>query len=250
MTRALNTIRGSGDTLERNSLELEISGLEAMRASLLNSLLAMQNRRRAQLRSTTLSGRFLTLFSHAFALYCLYRLGATTVTTLRRWHAPSSTFASSDPVNNFLAILAKHWDPALDRAAWSRQISFLLSGVMLLASFNSALQTFLLLARIAPSGLLAQARANLALLVSQVCATYVVSSALLLRSNLPRDVGSVISEALGAPLEPQFVEMWFENCFLTASVITALGVWVVRKVKGGEWDDDLDDSDVEMGKMS
>lgn len=222
-----------------------------MRTTLHNSITVLQNRRQTQLRSHTAYGRLLNLFSFVFALYCFYRIGATTVTTLRRFSSPNTSFSNSDPINNFLALLAKHWDPTLDRVAWSRTISFLLSGVMLLASFNSVVQTFFLFARFLPS-ILHHARANFALLISQIAATYVISSALLLRSNLPNEMKSAISDALGAPLEPRFTERWFEGWFLMASAMTMLGLWLGKRLKGQGWDDedDLGDGDVEMGKMS
>lgn len=251
MTKVIGTIRGNADVQERKALQLEISGLETMRLALSNSLMSLQNRRQAQQRASTPQGKLLNLTSYLFSLYCLYRIGATTLTTLRRVSAPNTTFSNSDPINNFLALLAKHWDPAMDRAAWSRQISFFLSFVMLLASFNSVLQTFLLFARLFPN-LMRHAQQNLALLVSQISATYVISSALLLRSSLPPEVRSVISDALGAPLEPGFVDRWFEGWFLAASAFTAAGIWIGRKVRSSGWDDDdeLGDGDVEMGKMN
>jgi len=251
MIRMIGTIRGNADVQERNTLQLEINGLETMRTSLSNSLLSLQNRRQAQLHAHTPYGRLCNFISYIFAIYCLYRLSATSLTTVHRFSSPNISFSNSDPINNVLALLAKHWDPSLDRVAWSRQISFLLSGVMLLASFNSVLQTFLLFTRLAP-GILHHAQANLALLVSQISATYVISSALLLRSNLPSEVRSVISDALGAPLEPGFTERWFEGWFLAVSALTALGIWIGRRVKGGGWDDDdeLGDGDIEMGKRS
>lgn len=254
MTRMMGSIRGNASAQERQALTMEISGLETMATSLSNSLTTLQTRRANQLRSKTSAGRAFTLFSYGFSFYCLYRIGATSLTTLHRIRSPGSSFSNSDPINNILALLARHWDPTLDRAAWSRQISFLLSGVMLLASFNSALQTFLLFGRLAP-GILRHAQANMALLISQVSATYVISSALLLRSNLPSEVGSVISDALGAPLEPGFVESWFEGWFLAVSCLTAVGILVSRKVRSsGGWDDDDEygegGGDVEMGKMN
>ncbi|KAF2791924.1 hypothetical protein K505DRAFT_279769 [Melanomma pulvis-pyrius CBS 109.77] len=251
MTRVVGSIRGNPEILERNTLQLEIQGLETMRTTLQNSVTILQNRRQTQLRSHTAHGRLLNLFSFVFSLYCLYRIAATTLTTLRRFSSPETSFSNSDPINNFLAILAKHWDPTIDRVAWSRTISFLLSGVMLLASFNSVLQTFFLFARVLP-GILHHARANFALMISQIAATYVISSALLLRSNLPSEMKSAISDALGAPLEPAFTERWFEGWFLTASALTVLGLWVGKRLKGQGWDDDddLGEGDVEMGKMS
>jgi hypothetical protein len=154
-------------------------------------------------------------------------------------------------VTNLLALLAKHYDPTIDHLAWSRQISFLLSGFILLASFSAVLQTFHFFARFTPA-ILYTAQANLALLVSQVCGMYVISSALLLRSMTPKEVGSVINDALGTGvLEAKWVDRWFEGWFLIAVGLTAVGIWAGRKIGGGgEWDDDVWDNDVEMGKRS
>ncbi|KAL1799864.1 hypothetical protein ACET3X_000206 [Alternaria dauci] len=225
MGRIVGSIRGNPDIQERNTLQLEIQGLETMRHTLQNSLTVLQARRQNQLRSHTANGKLLNIVSYIFAMYCAYRIIATTITTLRRFSSPNASFASNDPINNVLALLAKHWDPTIDRVAWSRTISFLLSGVMLLLSFNSVLQTFYLFARVVP-GLLHHARTNFALIISQITATYVISSALLLRSNLPPEMKSKIGDALGAPLEPGFTERWFEGWFLAASAATVLGLWL------------------------
>ncbi|KAI9890144.1 MAG: hypothetical protein M1814_004425 [Vezdaea aestivalis] len=253
MTRVMGSIRGNADATERSAILMEISGLETMQLSLSTSVSSLQQRHTTQLRSKTATGRLILTAAHLFALYCLYRIGTTTLSVFRRWLSPKTSF-SSDPITSFLALLTAHVDPTLDRAAWSRQIAFFLSGILLLASFSSAAQTISLLSRFMPK-LVRAARANSALLVAQIVATYVVSSALLLRSSLPKDVGSVVSEALGAPLELAFVDMWFEGWFLSAVVVTFLGIWVGRRLGGGEWDDDWRDDwdgegDVEMGKRS
>ncbi|KAF1987364.1 hypothetical protein K402DRAFT_393073 [Aulographum hederae CBS 113979] len=258
MTRVMGSLRPNAHIQEARSLSLEISGLETMRSTLSTQLLSLQSLHTTQQRSHTAVGRCLNVSSFGFSIYCLYRIGATSVTALRRFTShPGTNIGSGDPVTHLLSLLAKHWDPTLDRAAWSRQISFLLSGFMLLASFNQALQTFLLLARTFPSGTSilrhVNGHANLALLVGQVVATYVISSALLLRSNLPADVRGGIGEALGVPLDVGFVERWFEGWFLLAVGATAVGVWVGGWVKGKEWEDDgiEDGTDgLEMGKMN
>ncbi len=247
LKKAIGSIRGNADTQERKSLLYEISGLETMARSLHASVTLLQTRRHQQHRAGTAVGRVLILTSYLFSFYCLYRILATSVTTIRRWWSTSSTFSGSDPVNNVLALLAKHWDPSLDQVSWSRQISFLLSGIILLASFSSVLQTFHFFARFTPS-LLYTAQANLALLVAQVCGMYVISSALLLRGMMPREVGSVISSALGAgeAVEMGWVDPWFEGWFLTASALTAAGIFVGRKLGGGsDWEEE---EDMEMGK--
>jgi hypothetical protein len=252
----VDTLRGTGDSKERSLLTMEINGLETMRASLKDTLYLIKTRKEEQDSRHTSQGKALLMFTLAFAIYCMVRLATVTFNVSRRLLRPDwvpDSSHNSDPVTMLLSVLANHWDPTINQSLWSRQISFLLSGVMLIAAFNSALQTFLVLGRAFP-GLAISAAAfrgatTLALFISQIVATYVISAALLLRSSVPRDVGSVISDALGAPLEPARVDAWFEGWFLVSAVFTAIGIWAGNKLKQG---DDLDGygADVEMDKMS
>ncbi|CCF36066.1 hypothetical protein CH063_07716 [Colletotrichum higginsianum] len=237
MGKMLGAVRGmGGDEAEMRALRLEIGGLETMEANLHSSLGMMRSRQAADARAATPLGKVLAVPHYIFSLYCLYRILATTLATLRRAYYPSSSFSSSDPINRFLGLLARHWDPKLDQIAWARQISFLLSGVILAASANSVLQTFHLFSKWMP-GLLYQAQANLALLIGQITAVYVISAALLLRSNLPREMGSAVGDALEGALEPRFVDWWFEAWFLMSCAVTGLGVWISRKIGSEDWDE-------------
>ncbi|KAI2612965.1 Abscisic acid G-protein coupled receptor-domain-containing protein [Hypoxylon fragiforme] len=246
VTKVIGSIRGGGDEAEIRTLRLEIAGLEAMEANLSSTLSMLRSRQADSARAATFSGKLLLIPTYVFSVYCVYRIVATTLTTLRRLYYPAASFSSSDPINRFLGLLAKHWDPKLDQIAWARQISFLLSGVILAASANSALQTFHLFAKWTP-GLLHHAQANIALLIGQISAIYVISAALLLRSNLPKEVGSAVGDALESALEPGFVDRWFEGWFLLASVVTAGGIWLGGKI--GEWSEEWDDIGMEeMGQ--
>ncbi|CAL3965705.1 unnamed protein product [Diplocarpon coronariae] len=254
MSKVIGSIRGNADSQELKAIELEVSGLNSMKQSLSSSLSVLQSRLAStQKASSPLGKLLLTPASYGFALYCIYRIISTSVTSIRRSLSPpldptAYTSSTTDPINRILSLLAKHVDPTLDQLAWSRQISFLLSGVILLASFNSVLQTFHMITKLLPS-LLYQAQANLALLIAQISATYVISSALLLRSNLPTEMKSVVSDALGSPLEPGLVERWFDGWFLVASAGTAVGIYVGRKLAGNrDWDDWDEALDVELGQ--
>jgi hypothetical protein len=248
MIGSLKNMAGSGEAAEIKALQVEISGLETMESNLAASLTNLKSQQAAHSRDGTALGLLFAVPQYIFASYCVYRILATTLTTLRRMYYPSASFSSSDPINRFLGLLAKHWDPKLDQIAWARQISFLLSGVILAGSANSVLQTFRLFAKWAP-GLLYQAQANLALLVGQIAATYVISAALLMRSNLPRDVGRTVGDALESALQPGFVDRWFEGWFLLASAVTATGIWVGRKVGSGGMGDEWDEfAGEEMGQ--
>jgi hypothetical protein len=243
MSKMIGSIRGaSGDEAEMCTLRMEISGLETMEANLLSNLSSLRGRRAADERAATAAGRLLLVPSYMFSCYCLYRVIATLLTTLRRAYSPSASFASSDPINRFLGLIAKHWDPSLDQLAWARTISFALSGVILLASANSVVQTFHLFAKWCP-GLLRHAHANLALAVGQVAATYVISASLLMRSQLPAEVRTAVGRGvLRSSLSPSFVDSWFEGWFLLGSALTAMGICLGRTLSGPRWgDDELDE---------
>ncbi|KAL8766655.1 MAG: hypothetical protein Q9209_006638 [Squamulea sp. 1 TL-2023] len=264
--KAMGSIRGNADSTELRSLEIEIKGLETMASSLSTSHAMLHIRLEHQNRSRTLTGRLILASSYAFALFCLYRILTAFYSTLRRSihssYQPqtssstrkqddsSTASTSSDPITTLLALLATHYDPHLDRDLYTRQLSFLLSGLILLASFNSVMQTFALIARFLPS--LRAVNQNLPLLVAQVCGMYTISAALMLRGRVP---GQVVGEGLRGMGGGQsgWVDGWFEGWFLGGVGVTVVGIWVGRKIGGGvEWDegDDYGDGDVEMGKRS
>jgi Abscisic acid G-protein coupled receptor/The Golgi pH Regulator (GPHR) Family N-terminal len=248
-SRAVGSIRGNADTQERQTLEMEVSGLDTMANSLESTLSILKSRRNSQLHSQTALGRLTVTFSYSFSCYCVYRIGTTTLNIFRRLFSRDVPVGDSDPVTNIIALFARHVYPSLDQASWARQISFLLSGIMLLASFSAVMQTFHLFARFAPS-MLHATRSNFALIIAQISGMYVISSALMLRGMMPKEFGSVISDALGVGvLEPVWASKWFDGFFIVAVLLTAQGIWLGRKIGGsGAWDDDSWDGDVEMGK--
>lgn len=252
-TRTVGTFRSNADTQEKCTLEMEISGLETMSSSLETTLSVLRTRRADQLRMTTKIGRLQVGFSYIFSFYCVYRIATTTVSILRRVFltTTSSRHPDTDPVTHGLALVARYVYPSLDRDSWAQQISFLLSGAMLLASFTAVTQTFHLFSRFLPS-MLQATKTNFALLISQISGMYVISSALMMRSMMPKEVGSVINGALGAGLmEPAWVSRWFEGFFILSVSLTAGGIWAGRTFGGTAFEDQTwDGGDVEMGKQS
>jgi len=234
----------SGDTQEKQTLEVEISGLETMASSLEASLSVLRGRHADQAKEKTTLGRLQLGFGFAFSCYCVYRIIATSTNIFRRTVLAQHVKSETDPITYGIALFARHIYPSLDQASWAHQISFLLSGAMLLASFNAVTQTFYLFTRLVP-GVLHATRTNFALLISQVSGMYVISSALMLRGMMPEKVGSVINSALGAGLlDPHWVQRWFEGWYLMAVVVTVIGIGLTRS---WQWDDNTSsDRDVEM----
>ena len=243
MTKMMSALRGGDiDTQEHVVLLKEVSGLESLRASLSSELAQLERDFTFQQRSQTAMGRTLTTVYWAFSIYCIYRIAATTFAHLPFVRHRDSSFSRSDPISNVLALLAEYWDPHLDRVAWSRQIGFLLSGVIICGSLGSVLTTINMVMRIAPTSI-SDNNPNLALFFSQISAVYVLASALLLRSNLPPSMSTVISESLGAPLDPAFVDRWFDALFLGAAALTATALMAFRAF----WGRVTSEADLESG---
>jgi hypothetical protein len=50
-------------------------------------------------------------------------------------------------------------------------------------------------------------------------------------------------------LQPAWTEKWFDGWFIGSVMVTAVGIWLSQKIKGdGVWDDDVWETDMEMGK--
>lgn len=259
LEKAASTFRGNPDNTERANLKMEISGLEDMILGLASTHSVIATRYSLQQRSKTPLGRMLSAAEQVFAIYCLYRIVTTVLSFLRRKTIgpapmagvetlstlhPGEQPSTFDPLMTVLSLIAPS---SLDAAALSRQITFLLSGLMLLASFSSVLQTFHMLARFAP-WVLRAVHKNLPLIVSQVCGTYVIAVALLLRGRLGGKTDGATLTGLGGG-ELGWVDGWFEGWFLLGAFVTAAGIWFGRKVLAGdEWDDES--GDLEAGKRS
>ncbi|PNS17173.1 hypothetical protein CAC42_7227 [Sphaceloma murrayae] len=249
LARVAGSIKGSSDANERQALEMEISGLETMAASLDTSLASLRSTYEHQQRAGTFTGRLANIASAVFAVYCIIRMATISWSTVQRTLFPGRATSTNDPVSHLLALLSTHYDRSLDYQAWSRQISFAMCGVILLLSFSAVLQTFRVFSKFLPS-FIQRAQTSLPLIISQIAGTYVISSALLLRSSLPPEVSGVIAEALGTPLDARFSEGWFDGWFLAAAGLTVGGIMVSRKMGTSNWDDWDEAGDLEMGKMS
>jgi hypothetical protein len=250
-SKTVSGFRGKGDVHERTTLEMELQGLETMASSLESSLSVLRTRKADQIRSTTPLGRLSIAFSYSFAVYCLYRIIMATFNIFRRLVGRNTHGkADTDPVTSAIALFARHVYPSLDQQGWTNQISFLLSGIMLLASFSAVTQTFHLFARFMP-GVLHATRTNFALLISQISGMYVISSALMLRGMMPEHVGGVIDGVLGKGLlEAGWVSRWFDGVFMLAVGCTAAGLFMGKQWGGGFDDDPGWERDVEGGKRS
>lgn len=166
-SKSISSLRGNADTTEKQVLELEINGLETMSSSLENALSILRNRHTTQQQSKTKLGRAQLAFSYTFSCYCAYRILTTLVAITRRtfFSATTKRADGSDPVSYTIALVARNIYPSLDQSSWTQQISFLLSGAMLLASFSAVTQTFHLFSRLLPSTLQLQTKTDVTMII-------------------------------------------------------------------------------------
>lgn len=269
--KILSSIRasvGGGDELteEFQTLEVEINALKNMQESLANDLRSLQSTYSSQIARKTVSGQLIYRAYFIFALYCIYRLitvlflrnpfeRAHTLLVLAGKHSKHTggmgemTAAKSDALAITIAHIAVKFSSYSDIDAWTRQIGFVLSGFLFIGSISSAVTTFNSLAKAFPflkqDNLLhitsssngTGSFSGLGLLIgAQVVAIYILSTSLLLRSNLPKEMSSAITAALGAPLDTMFVESLFDTFFALVAVVSLLSLYVVHRYKLGQDD--------------
>ncbi|KAJ2905764.1 putative g protein-coupled receptor [Zalerion maritima] len=265
---------GDPDAHEIRMLQLEIQGLEDMEARLASGLASLVERKKEGERRKTKLGRWVLRPTElGFAVYCVYRVLMTVILVSVRvvWSStPASStgggsiwgtaseaenedeaLASVDPVTRFLAVVTVKLGLVnrenIDVAAWARMIAFLLSGVILVGSANSVVQTSRLMGRWLPKkwGVMNAARRNLALGVGQVGGMYVIGAAVMLRGRVGGRIvgreglagyyadGGDVFGALGEETRT-FVDRWFEGWFLYAALATVAGVWIMGYLGRGD----------------
>jgi Abscisic acid G-protein coupled receptor len=201
-----------------------------MHSSLQSQYSALQSMYSRQLHRNSPLGIFSLLTRHSFAIYCIYRILATTYSTLRRFLLGKPTLTpNEDPLSRILAILTKAWisttNVPLDIEAYRRLIGFTLVGVVIAGSINAVMST---IQRVSKSTPLNPATATLC--ISWLSGTYFVSTAVMLRSNLPEKYVGGIGNALGgsSSLRRGIFEEWFDIVFCIVAGITGVGLFVAR----------------------
>jgi hypothetical protein len=196
-----------------------------MLSSLQSQLSSLQSIYSRQSHQKTPLGLLVLLTRHLFALYCIYRILSTAWSNFRLFLLGRPTVSSDeDPISRILAILATPWTTApLDIDAYRHLIGFILVGVVIAGSINAIISTIQRLSKSAPL-----APAASALSISWVAGTYFISTAVMLRLNLPEKYVGGIGNALGSSLQRGIFEMWFDVVFFAVAVVTGVGLILTR----------------------
>jgi len=161
-------------------------------------------------------------------MYCIYRILATGWSNLRfLLGVPTAAVADEDPISQILALLTRAWFTTtkvpFDLEAYRRLIGFILVGVVIAGSISAVVNTIQRLAKSTPLG-----AATSTLWMCWLSGTYFISTAVMLRSNLPEKYVGGISSALGKSLHRGLFEEWFNVVFFVVAVVTGAGLVVAR----------------------
>ncbi|ANB15812.1 hypothetical protein AWJ20_3456 [Sugiyamaella lignohabitans] len=258
MLKVLSTLRvGAGDELanEIKALDTEIDSLQSMKSDLERDYASLKAKYHNQQYSLTFQGRLKTKLYFVFAVYCLYRFinimlirnpFISSWNISRRIYGSSSASASkgeSDALVMSLAHMVQLISPQSEIEALSRQIGFAVSGLLFLASISSVATTFSTLSKALPFLNFRKhsnhhgAGANIpltGLVISQVLAVYVISTSLLLRSNLPSKMSSAITSALSSPLNVSSVQEWSDSVIFASTCVMLVGLYLANKYRSAD----------------
>ena len=154
--------------------------------------------------SKTLQGQIMNLFGYLFAFFCLFKI----VTSL--FGILFQSKLGADPVTKVLHILVHHMGFELDVESWSKPLSFIFVGFLILGSIRGlmihSIRLFRRFSRYMNPDMII-------LFISHIMGFYFISMVMLLKSSLPIQYRSIISSLLG-PLEFNFYQRWHDFIFL------------------------------------
>ncbi|PWN25633.1 hypothetical protein BDZ90DRAFT_262279 [Jaminaea rosea] len=181
---------GTSKDRELKALNLELGSLSLLAATMRDELDELKARRKEAEYNTTLPGKLWLAIGHAFALYCVTRL-LIALLSLLFYNYASATSSSSSP--DVLSTLLARWVlqpllgiPQQDVATWSKQVSLLFVGALILGRLRVVLNVLARFFRAASSGV---STSFLVLFLAEVLVVYLLATLIQLRASLPPSFG-------------------------------------------------------------
>ncbi|WVO15091.1 hypothetical protein L204_102735 [Cryptococcus depauperatus] len=180
---------------QTTSLRAELKGLQVMESQVSRSLKAMKVCKRRQEFGETVRGQIYYLLGYVFALYCAARLlmcfpslfyaPRTSKQASGKMAAEGKGNTNGDWISFFLALAISRLPKDLvdiDVSTWSRGISLILTGFLILSSLAQVMKSLSRILRLASKTIGA---GFLLLTLGQLFSTYVISLLIQLRGSLP-----------------------------------------------------------------
>lgn len=249
-----------GQNAEYSQLKLEIKSLKSLKNSIsvdLSNKLLQFDQEKKKMKDPSSVEKFIYYGNVSFSIYCIYRI--VNVILLKIPLAMKNTSNDNEVVpRDALAItLSKLLSPVFPQLTNEQlvsQLSFILTGGLFLCSFSNVLLTFNQFSKYLPAAKTSNSIKNWLkhLMISELVGIYVISTAILIRTNLPSTLSQQISKILSlsgttnstpqtALLEIEFIDKWFDKVFAFTAVITLLLILIKHKIDLELGDDAYDE---------
>lgn len=224
-----------GDEAE---LKTEIKNLEKMKGDTYNNLTRQITLFEATRRPKHIKVKAMSVFNYGFAAYCIYRLVTIILFRIPHYLLSSNNEPDDEPrdalastISRIILMITGASMVTVDQL--DSVISFILSGSLFLLTFSNVLATLKSFGRFFPIIINLPVKVKgwlLNLVICQLLGIYVISTCLLIRTNLPSNLSLQISKilSLSGSIESNakltreivFIDYLFDLIFLLSNIIT------------------------------
>lgn len=181
-----NLWSGSKKSREIKSIEQELFGLSTLVSAMRDDLISMKSQKQLNDWSKTFKGRVLLFLTHLFSIYCVFRIILSVLNLLILGYQTSNDSdgnnGSTDFIAYSLALLLRIFNLNLDVNAWTKQISLLFVGFLILGRLRIVLANLSNFFKAASNGVGTSA---LILFLAEVLSVYLLATLIQLRTSLP-----------------------------------------------------------------
>eukprot|EP00911_Craspedida_sp_UC1_P000318 UC1_evm1s243 len=160
-------------------LKAECEAVESVNAHLFRRLRELRHERRRAVLSASPLGYVRDAAGHILSAYCGYRIIMTAINLLL------GRARKVDPVSRALHVLTQWLGLTVDVAFWSQQASFVMVGLIIVASVRNLLNRAAQAFRLVVSGGSGSSSGLVVLALSEIMGAYFVSMVILMRMNMP-----------------------------------------------------------------
>ncbi|KAF8900147.1 Abscisic acid G-protein coupled receptor-domain-containing protein [Gymnopilus junonius] len=231
-SRAGSSFRGA------DSLTQELRGLEALEYQMSRNLEALRERYEAAKFTSTFKGRVFNFVGRIFMIYCIFRVISSIYNVLfRGTRRTSSTTTYTDLITDLLAyLLSKLYSDESesrirteDIASFSRQLSLVLVGIIILSSIRLVLRGVTRALRITSRNL---AASLMLLVLAQIMGIYMLSTLVQMRSSFPPPTIDVDENLFSTIPAYEVFGSLFDWSFLLAAGASVFVRWGAERVNG------------------
>lgn len=217
---SLMSMWGSGDKAAENIdlLQSEVHALENLSTQLFLECHDLREEIQRSEKQASLIGKLKHLAGHFLSAFGVYKIIMSSVNIV------FNRVGKKDPITKAFEIAVVWCGLNIDVEFWSQQASFLVVGVLIVASVRNILITLTKFFHFfASSG----STNIIVLFLTEIMGMYFTSLVIMMRMNMPERYRQIIIQVLG-DLEFHFYHQWFERIFLLSVMACVMAIYVSR----------------------